>query len=192
MKDSEEFYTKTKGGNPSGLLRLFFSMNYAKELKGNIAIDLGAGAGNDALYLAEKGFKVTCIDKEEKSKEIILSLKNDNLKFELQEFENLKLNKADLINSCFSLHFCKPDKFKKMMTEITDNINKKGFFIGNFLGQEDEWNGKYQETILDKEELLYYFKNFKIMYFAERKYIKEAILDGTKNWHVFEIIAKKE
>ena len=68
MKDSEEFYTKTKGGNPSGLLRLFFSMNYAKELKGNIAIDLGAGAGNDALYLAEKGFKVTCIDKEEKSK----------------------------------------------------------------------------------------------------------------------------
>lgn len=123
LKNSEEFYNKTKEGNPSGLLRLFFSMNYNKELNGNMAIDLGAGAGNDATYLAEKGFKVTCIDKEKKSKEIIMNQNNKSLKFELQEFENLKLNKADLINACFSLHFCNPDRFEKMMTEITDNIN---------------------------------------------------------------------
>ena len=33
-------------------------MNFDKELKGKTAIDLGAGAGNDAKYLLEKGFKV--------------------------------------------------------------------------------------------------------------------------------------
>lgn len=192
MKNSEEFYNKTKGGSPSGLLKLFFSMNYSKDINGNIAIDLGTGAGNDARYLVEKGFKVICIDKEEKSKEIIMSQNNENLNFELQEFENLKLNKADLINSCFSLHFCNPDKFEKMMTEITSSINKKGFFVGNFLGQEDEWNGNKQETFLDKEEILNYFKNFKIMYFAEKKYTKNTVLGKTKNWHVFEIIAMKE
>ena len=49
-------------------------MNFDKELKGITAIDLGAGAGNDAKYLLEKGFKVTCIDKEEKSKEITMML----------------------------------------------------------------------------------------------------------------------
>ena len=192
MKNSEQFYNKTKGGSPSGLLRLFFSMNYSKDINGNIAIDLGTGAGNDARYLVEKGFKVTCIDKEEKSKEIIMSQNNENIKFELQEFENLKLNKADLINACFSLHFCNPDRFEKMMIEITSSINKKGFFVGNFLGKEDEWNGNNQETFLNKEEILNYFKNFKIMYFAEKKYIKDTILGETKNWHVFEIIAMKE
>ena len=99
MKNSEEYYNKTKGNNPSGLIRTFFFMNFDKELNGKIAIDLGAGAGNDAKYLLEKGFKVTCIDKEEKSKEIIMSqiTQNENLKFELQEFENLKLDKVDLI-----------------------------------------------------------------------------------------------
>ena len=170
MKNSEQFYNKTKGGSPSGLLRLFFSMNYSKDINGNIAIDLGTGAGNDARYLVEKGFKVTCIDKEEKSKEIIMSQNNENIKFELQEFENLKLNKADLINACFSLHFCNPNRFEKMMIEITSSINKKGFFVGNFLGKEDEWNGNNQE----------------------KKYIKDTILGETKNWHVFEIIAMKE
>ncbi len=47
-------------------------------------------------------------------------------------------------------------------------------------------------TFLKQEELLNFFKDFKIMYFAEKKYIKDTILDETKNWHVFEIIAMKE
>ena len=192
MKNSEQFYNKTKEGSPSGLLRLFFSMNYSKDINGNIAIDLGAGAGNDARYLVEKGFKVTCIDKEEKAKGIIMSQNNESLKFELQEFENLKLNKANLINACFSLFFCNPDRFEKMMIEITSSIKEKGFFVGNFLGREDEWKTNNEMTFLNKEELLNYFNDFKIMYFAEKKYIKDTVLGKTKNWHVFEIIAMKE
>ena len=73
LKNSEEYYNKTKGNNPSGLIRTFFFMNFDKELNGKTAIDLGAGAGNDAKFLLEKGFKVTCIDKEERSKEITIS-----------------------------------------------------------------------------------------------------------------------
>lgn len=192
MKNSEEYYNKTKGNNPSGLLKSFFFMNFDKELNGKYAIDLGAGAGNDAKYLLEKGFKVTCIDKEEKSKEITMSqiTQNENLKFELQEFENLKLNKADLIYSCFSLHFCNPDKFNNMMNEIINNINTNGFFVGNFLGEEDGWYGNDKMTFLSKEKVLDYFKDFEIKYYAEKKYIKDAVIGGKKNWHVFEIMAK--
>ena len=92
MKDAEEYYNKTKGNMPSWLLRNFFLMNFDKELNGNTAIDLGAGVGNDAKFLIKKGFKVTCIDKEEKSKEIVMNqiTQTKDLKFELQEFENLK------------------------------------------------------------------------------------------------------
>ena len=192
MKNSEEYYNKTKGNNPSGLIKTFFFMNFDKELKGKAVIELGTGAGNDAKYLLEKGFKVTCIDKEEKSKEITMSqiTQNENLKFELQEFENLKLNKADLIYSCFSLHFCNPDKFNNMMNEIINNINTNVFFVGNFLGEEDGWYGNHSMTFLSKEKVLDYFKDFEIKYYAEKKYMKNSVKGDMKNWHVFEIIAK--
>ena len=194
MKNSEEYYNKTKGNNPSGLLKTFFFMNFDKELKGKTAIDLGAGAGNDAKFLLEKGFKVTCIDKEEKSKDIIMSqiTQNENLKFELQEFENIKLHKADLIYSCFSLHFCNPEKFNDMMNEIINNINTNGFFVGNFLGEEDGWYGNDKMTFLLKERALDYFKDFEIKYYAEKKYVKDAVIGRKKNWHIFEIIAMKK
>ena len=194
MKNSEEYYNKTKGNKPSGLLKTFFFMNFDKELKGKTAIELGTGAGNDAKYLLEKGFKVTCIDKEEKSKEIIMSqiTQNENLKFVLQEFENLKLDKVDLIYSCFSLHFCNPEKFDSLMYEITENIKSNGFFVGNFLGEEDGWYGNDTMTFLSKEKVLDYFKDFEIKYYAEKKYVKETVIGDKKNWHVFEIMAMKK
>ena len=194
MKNSEEYYNKTKGNKASGLLKTFFLMNFDKELKGKTAIDLGAGAGNDAKYLLEKGFKVTCIDKEGKSKEITMSqiTQNENLKFELQEFEKLKLDKADLIYSCFSLHFCNPEKFDSLMDEITENIKSDGFFVGNFLGEEDGWYGNETMTFLSKEKVQGYFKDFEIKYYAEKKYIKDSVMGEKKNWHVFEIIAMKK
>ena len=194
MKNSEEYYNETKGNKPSGLLKTFFFMNFDKELKGKTAIELGTGAGNDAKYLLEKGFKVTCIDKEEKSKEITMSqiTQNENLKFELQEFENLKLDKADLIYSCFSLHFCNPEKFDCLMDEITENVKSDGFFVGNFLGEEDGWYGNHSMTFLSKEKVLDYFKDFEIKYYAEKKYVKDTVMGGKKNWHVFEIIAMKK
>ena len=136
MKNVDKFYESIKKINkPAPLLRGFFDMNLDKDLKEKIAIDLGAGTGNDTKFLIEKGFKVTCIDKEEKSKEIITEKIEDksNLEFIIGNFEDIKLHKADLIYSCFSLHFCKPDKIDNVMEEITTNIIKGGYFVREFL-----------------------------------------------------------
>ena len=136
MKNVDEFYESIKKTNkPAPLLRGFFDMNLDKDLKEKIAIDLGAGTGNNTKFLIEKGFKVICIDKEEKSKEIITEKIEDksNLEFIIGNFEDIKLHKADLIYSCFSLHFCKPDKIDNVMEEITTNIIKGGYFVREFL-----------------------------------------------------------
>ena len=122
MKKYEEYYNKTKRNISSVLLRIFFNMGCDKELCGNTAVDLGAGAGNDARFLTKKGFNIICIDKEEKSKQSIMEQNIKNIEFELQEFENLKLDKADLIYSFLSLNFCNPDKFNNMMDEIISSI----------------------------------------------------------------------
>ena len=136
MKNVDEFYESIKKINkPAPLLRGFFDMNLDKNLKEKIAIDLGAGVGNDTKFLIEKGFKVTCVDKEEKSREIITEKIEDktNLKFIIANFEDIKLHKADLIYTCFSLHFCKPDKIDSVMKEITKNIVQGGYFVRKFL-----------------------------------------------------------
>ena len=135
MKNVDEFYKNTKKiSKPAPLLRGFFDMNLDKNLKEKIAIDLGAGAGNDTKFLIEKGFKVTCVDKEEKSREIITEKIADktNLEFIIGNFENIKLHKADLIYSCFSLHLCKPDKIDDIMSTIITNIVKGGYFVREF------------------------------------------------------------
>ena len=106
MKNVDEFYESIKKINkPAPLLRGFFDMNLDKDLKEKIAIDLGAGTGNDTKFLIEKGFKVTCIDKEEKLK---------------------------------------------------------------------------------------YFEDFKIIYYAEKKFFKDTVIEKNKYYHVFEIYAKKK
>ena len=47
-------------------------------------------------------------------------------------------------------------------------------------------------TFVSKERLLNYFKKFQIMYYAEKKYIKDSVKVKDKYWHVFEIYAKKK
>ncbi len=70
---------------------------------------------------------------------------------------------------------------------------KMVFLFGNFLGNEDEWI-KYNNkmSFFSKEKLLSYFNDFEIMYFSEKKYIKDSISDKNKKWHIFEIYAKKK
>lgn len=132
VKNVKEFYDKSKKyGKPSGLLQAFFNMKFAEMLEGNEAIDLGAGCGNDALFLINKGFYVTCIDKEEKSRENIENkIENkDKLKIIIDDFENVELKKVNLIYSCFSLQFCNPKKIDDLMQRITKSVYKNGFFV---------------------------------------------------------------
>ena len=75
------------------------------------------------------------------------------------------------------------------MKNLMENVNQSGFFVGNFLGKEDDWiNSK---TTVDKDELLAYFKDFRVCYFSEEKYHKDGLTKKDKFWHVYTIIAQK-
>lgn len=65
------------------------------------------------------------------------------------------------------------------------------FLYGNFLGDKDEWHKNPNMTFLSKRQVLKYFENFEIMYYAEKFYIKDSMKEKNKHWHVFEIYAKK-
>lgn len=89
----------------------------------------------------------------------------------------------------FSLFFVKHN-FEELIEKILKSINVNGFFVGNFLGKEDDWN-KTIPTV-DKEKLLDYFKDFEMSYFSEEKYYKNTAIGKNQFWHVYTIIAQKK
>ena len=191
MKNATEYYQDSiRRNRTSRLLADFFRLKLDKNLKEKNAIDLGCGAGNDTMLLLEKGFNVTAIDSEPQVKEILPKrAKNvQNLNVVIGDFSKVQLQKADLINANFSLFFVKKD-FDLFIKNVLGSINKNGYFVGNFLGKEDDW--KKSKTTLEKDELLNYFSMFKIIYFSEEKYYKDSLTKKNKFWHVYNIIAQK-
>ena len=63
--------------------------------------------------------------------------------------------------------------------------------FGNFLGIDDGWSKSKIMTFLTKEQVLEYFRNFEIVYYAEEKYIKDSSTEKNKHWHVFKVYARK-
>lgn len=192
MKNATQYYQNSIQKNiPSPLLKKFFGYKYNEKLTGNIAIDIGCGAGNDTIHLLNKGFKVTAIDNEPQVKELFKNRieVNKNLEIIIDDFSKIQLHKADLIFANFSLFFVKKD-FNLLLENVIKSINKKGFFVGNFLGPEDDWIKS--KAIVEKEELLNYFSDFKIMYFSEEKYYQDTITKKNKFWHVYTIMAQRK
>ena len=192
MKNATEYYQNSiKKNKASRLLSEFFKLKLDNNLKGKNAIDMGCGAGNDTVFLLEKGFEVTAIDSEPQVKEVLSrrAENQQNLNVVIDDFSKVQLLKADLINANYSLFFVKKD-FNEMLKNVLKSINKNGYFVGNFLGKEDGWNKS--KTTLDKDELLNYFSKFKIVYYSEEKYYKDTLTKKNKFWHVYNIIAQKK
>ena len=192
MKNATEYYQNSiKKNKASRLLSEFFKLKLDNNLKEKNAIDMGCGAGNDTVFLLEKGFEVTAIDSEPQVKEVLSrrAENQQNLNVVIDDFSKVQLLKADLINANYSLFFVKKD-FNEMLKNVLKSINKNGYFVGNFLGKEDDWNKS--KTTLDKDELLNYFSKFKIVYYSEEKYYKDTLTKKNKFWHVYNIIAQKK
>ena len=190
MENSKEYYKATQKNLPSGLIRNFFIFKYNEKLNGNTAIDLGCGTGNDTEFLISKGFKVTAIDSQEEVKEFFSNkdLNKENLNLIVEDFSKVDLPKADLILANMSLFFVK-DNFEEFLRKLLEKVNKNGFIVANFLGKEDEWNGN--KTTIEKDELLSFFKEFKMYYFSEEKYYKDTARGINKFWHVYTVMAQR-
>ena len=187
----EKYYKNTENVLPNTIIQKFISMN----IKPENAIELGCGAGRDTVYLIRNGWNVFAIDKEDTEQIISNKLDDEELKrfkFERQNFENIKLERAKLLVANFSIPFCRKDCFNQFWSKIVDSI-KDGYFAGNFFGLNDSWaKNKQQMIFLSKEQVLELFKNsFEIVYFNEIEKDGTTGLGKMKHWHIYNVIAKK-
>ena len=192
MENIERYYKNTEDGEPNSTIKKFVNMN----VKPSNAIDLGCGAGRDTIYLIKNGWKVLSIDREN-TKEIISRKLNEEQKklfrFKTENFENIKLEKNNLLIANFSIPFCNKEHFQEFWNNIIASILKDGYFVGNFFGLNDSWvETKKQMVFLTEKQVMDLFKDsFEIIYFEEVEKDGKTAIGEIKYWHIYNVIAKK-
>ncbi len=190
MSNFENYYKTTINKPPSKLIQNFFAFEYSNNLTNKKAVDLGCGTGADTQFLLSKGFEVTAIDNQEQVKEILKNkgINTKKLNIQIGDFSKIEIPNSNLILANMSLFFV-TENFNSFIQNLLTKVNKNGFFVANFLGVEDEW--ARSKTAVQKDELLNYFKDFKMFYFSEEKYYKKTASGINKFWHIYSIIAQK-
>lgn len=193
MRDIEKYYDKTEIDIPRKNVKYFIENIQCNHGK---AIELGCGAGDSTVYLIKNNWNVLAIDREDVEGRISRRLNDEEIKrfrFQKQNFENIKLEKANLLIANYCLPFCKKDKFKEFWNKINNCIEKDGYFVGNFFGLNDSWNGtKLEMVFLSRENVFNLFEKFEIIKFKEIEKDSTTALGKMKHWHIFDVIARKK
>ena len=146
MENIEKFYENTKNAMPHDNIKKFIEMN----IKTGNAIDLGCGTGRDTVFLIKNNWNVLAVDREDTRALIETQLNEEELqkfKFVCQNFENIELEKNNLVISNFSIPFCSKNYFQEFWNKIVDSIEvgrtfcRKLFWIKRFLGRNKTKNG---------------------------------------------------
>ncbi len=127
MGDIKKYYENTEGALPNPIIKKFIDMN----IKPTNAIDLGCGAGRDTIFLIKNGWDVLSIDRENTKEIISRKLNNKEIKkfrFKNQNFEDIELEKTNLLVANFSIPYCNKKHFDKLWKKITNNILKDRMF----------------------------------------------------------------
>ena len=131
MRNIDKYYDNTKNSLPNFIVRKFVEMG----IKPGKAIDLGCGIGRDTIYLIKNGWEVLSIDREDVKERILDRLDDEQIKrfkFEVQNFENIKLQKTNLLMANYSIPFCSKNYFYQFWSKITDSILKERIFCRKF------------------------------------------------------------
>ncbi len=122
MKKIEKYYENTKDAMPHENVKKVVEIIS----KAGNAIDLGCGVGRDTVFLIKNNWNVTAIDREN-IKELIEQKMTDKeknkLKFICGDFEDIHIEKNDLVVANFSIPFCNKNYFDKFWTKIVESIS---------------------------------------------------------------------
>ena len=182
--------------SPSPLLERF----YNQVPKGEI-LDIGFGKGNDSIFLATKGFRVTAIDaKKNNVDDLARAAKENNLsikagQIDVRKFE-FRSDTYEIIVAMNSLFFLNGNEFKMIIENIKKSLKPDGIAIISSFTVDDSLFKKLERTankidaqtfqddtgnswfFLKEEELKNMFFDFEILFYKELT----AQDSGHKEW----------
>lgn len=127
MGDINQYYENTENAIPNPTIEKFIKMN----IEPKFAIDLGCGAGRDTIYLIKKGWRVLAIDRENTKERINNKLSDkekEKFNFQCQSFEDIQLEKNNLLAANFSIPFCDKQYFDEFWNRIVNSILTERIF----------------------------------------------------------------
>jgi tellurite methyltransferase len=110
-----------------------FLVEHIRNLHRGKALDIGAGSGRNALYLAKEGFDVTALDSDDTAlKTLSTTAKNEGLTIttclkDIRSFESTE--KYDLIVCLMVLHFFDPKDIQYVIEWMKDHTYEGGVNI---------------------------------------------------------------
>ena len=190
-----EYYEATREHGASETLREALGYVAGREA----ALDLGSGAGRDAVFLLSEGFdRVVAVDSHPAGANLLAHLPEDlkdHLEFAQAAFDDFNFGSYsfDIINAQYSLPFNPGDTFEEMFGRLKASLKPGGVFAGNFFGDRDEWNTPADKRIyLTKDQVATLFSDMEVVAFEEVDDPEGVTATGTKkHWHRVEVIARK-
>ena len=181
---------------PQKTLVLALNIYRGKNLKPGYAVDLGSGTGKDTLYLLNKGWQVVAVDFSAKAITILRTRAEENnfikLQTQIADFKQMQLPpNLDMINATYSLPFVEPQHFLQVWQDVNQHLRPGGFFVGNFFGPTDDFAKDNSMTLLNKQQILCLFKDYKIHYLNERKLYANQVKGKRKYWDIWDVVAEK-
>ncbi len=191
------YYAKT-GDRPAHRTVLFALSKFREEGRKTeeiLALDLGSGAGRDAIELSREGIDVIAIDYQEEAIEAML--KNARLQGYSRiaaiqgDFTKLPFPEVDLVVSSFALPLCLPTVFPEVWVRLVKCVKTNGRIAVHFFGPRDSWAKRSGITILDRDQALNYLSGLVVEMFEEEETDTVTPKGEHKHWHIFHIVAKK-
>lgn len=166
-----------------------------------IAIELGCGVGNEAVYMADRGWTVFAVDQQEAAMKFLKERKSPSstlipvhADITQKELWN-NLPQSDLIFASYALPFVPQKNFKIVWAQLCGKLSSGGRFAGHFFGplyQGFSSKEIQQMTFLSKNQVLELFQGFEIERFEESEQDDISGTGQATHSHIFEIIARKK
>jgi tellurite methyltransferase len=183
----------TAGRDPMEFLGVALKVADGEHGDGRQAVDLGCGAGNEALALLERGWRVHAVDGERRAIEILTRRTSaelaDHLTTEVSLFHEAALPEADLVFASLSLPFA-ADHIRDSVVVAKRAVRPGGWFVGVFLGHGDTWAGEDDVATVNAHDIEDMLSGLEI------RHIEEAEFDGPsgagpKHWHWYVVSAHR-
>jgi 2-polyprenyl-3-methyl-5-hydroxy-6-metoxy-1,4-benzoquinol methylase len=150
-----------------------FGKNVDKKIKSLIqnlpkngkVLDLGMGLGGNSIFLAERGFGVTCLDKD---KEVIKIIKKEYPRINAFNKNILEFNfpkeEYDLVLILNVLHFFNLKEIKLIIKKAIKSLRSNGLlYLKVFSTKDPAYNKKINVHFFTKEELTNFFSRNKVL-----------------------------
>ena len=161
---------------------------------GRMAVDLGCGAGTDALALLQRGWAVTAADRDEAGlgllRERVPAASAGRLTITCGGFADVVLPPAELVHAGFSLPFCAPGDFAAVWRGIREALLPGGVFAGQLFGPRDSWAGSPRMSFHGAEQVAELLDGTEVLHLSEAEWDGEAVSEA-KHWHVFDVLFRR-